>query len=151
WLIHDRRRVAGDYNRSLDFPTQLAAVFIDRDQIRRGIILIDRQDHLVVNENGRRAKTVEHVEWTKRKFPTLLAVCVVREHSEILEENVNVRAVSHRARRRWTIHVLQTTGMRARHFTLPEDLSRLPIESDHIQLVLVVPSDEDPIVRQHWR
>src|SRR6185369_1242866 len=27
WLIHDRRRITGDHNRSLDFPLQLAAVF----------------------------------------------------------------------------------------------------------------------------
>src|SRR6185503_16018746 len=108
-------------------PTQLARVFIDCDQIRRGIVLIDGQDHLVVDEYRRRTKTVEHVEWTKRKFPTLFAVGVVREHSEVLEENVNVRTVSHRTRRRRTIHVLQTPGLRARHFALADDLSRLSI------------------------
>src|SRR5215216_7639997 len=41
--------------------------------------------------------------------------------------------------------------MQARRFALPENLSRLTIETDHQQLVGGVRGDEDAIARQHWR
>ena len=43
------------------------------------MILIDRQDHFVVNENRRCAKAVEDVEWSKRQFPTLFSLRVERD------------------------------------------------------------------------
>jgi hypothetical protein len=130
-LVNDRRRITRDHNRSIDFPTHLAAVLVDGDQVRRGIVLIHWQDYLVVNKYRGRAEAVEHVEWTKWKSPALFAILVERKHPGFLEEDVNVGAVSHRARRRRAIHVLQTAGARARHLAFPEDFSRLPIEADH--------------------
>ncbi len=90
-----------------------------------GIVLIDGQDHFVVNENRRGAKAVEHVEWSKRQLPTLFARRVKRDQTKLLEEDVDIRAVGDRTRRSWTINVLQTALTRARHFALPKNLSRL--------------------------
>src|SRR6185503_9057968 len=41
WFIDDRRRVAGDHDWTLDFPTYFAGVLVDRDEIRRRMVLID--------------------------------------------------------------------------------------------------------------
>src|ERR1043166_6878138 len=115
------------------------------------MFLIDRQHYFVVDENRRRAKAVEHVEWTKRKFPTFFARAVIRDHAEVLEEDVDIRAVSNRARRCWSIDVLQTSLMRARHFTLPENLSRLSIETNDEQFFFRMRIHEEAIARQHGR
>src|SRR5262249_52437547 len=74
-----------------------------------------------------------------------------REHAEILEEHVNVRTVSYGTRRSRSVHVLQSPLARARHFPLPQDLSGISIETNHVQLVFVVRGDKHAVAREHWR
>src|SRR6185295_15310333 len=100
---------------ALDSPAQAAGVLVDGNQERVWIVLIDWQDHLVIHKNRRRAEAVEHVEWSKRELPTLFPVRVVRDQSELLEENVDVLAVGDGAWRRGPVDELQTAGVCPRH------------------------------------
>src|SRR6185295_11220697 len=94
WLVDDRGRVARDDNGSVNLPTRAPAVLIDCYQVGTGAVLIHRQDYFVVYQNGRRAKTVEHVGRTKRYPPSLFAGSGVGNQAKLLEEHVDVRAVS---------------------------------------------------------
>ena len=84
-------------------------------------------------------------------IPSLFTVAIERDQSEILEEDVDIRAIGNGTRRSWSIDVLKTSHLLSRHLALPENLSGLTIETDHQQHVLVVCGDEDSIARQHRR
>src|SRR5687768_16696506 len=115
------------------------------------MILIDGQNYLVVDEYRRCAKAVEHVERPEWESPSFLALAVVGKQTEVLEEDINVRAVRDGTRGRRAIDVLQPAGLPARCFALPQDFSGLAVETDHEQLLIVVGRDEDAIVGQHGR
>src|SRR6185295_15546883 len=153
WLIHDRCRIARDNRGPLDSPTQAAGVFIDGDQKRIRIVLIDGEDHLVIHKNRRRAEAVEHVEWSKRELPTLFPVLVIRDQPEFLKEDVDVLAVGDGAWRRGSVDELQAAAVSPRHIALPENLSRLAIETENLQLVVSLISsvrgNEDAAWREH--
>src|SRR5215204_6368954 len=115
------------------------------------MVLVDRQDYFVVDQNWGCSKSVENVEWSKRKLPAHFTGGVVRNQSKLLKECVNVDAVSNRTRRGRAIYVLQTALLLSRHLASPENLSRLTIETDHQQHVIIMRRDEDVIPCQHWR
>src|SRR5262245_58776853 len=110
------------------------------------MILIDWKDHFVVNEYRRRAKAIEHVEGSELKPPAFLAIAVVGEQSKVLKEHINIGAISDRTWRCRPVNVLQAPGLITRRLALPEDLSRLPIETNNKQLLIVMRRDEDTVV-----
>src|SRR4030095_3445970 len=120
---------------------------------RSARILIHRKNDCVINEDWRSAEPVKHIEWPKRQLPTFLAVSVVRNHSELLEEDVDVFAVGDRAWRRRTVYVLKSSRARARNFSLPDLLAGLSIEANDKQLGVfffaTVSGQENSVARKH--
>jgi hypothetical protein len=98
--------------------------------------LIYRQDDFVVHENWRRPETVEHIERSEWQPPTLLTGAVERDQPKLLKENVDIRTVRYRTRRRRVIYILQTAHTRPRHLSLPKRFSCVTVESYDQQFVV---------------